>query len=427
MKRLFEKISNSKILEKMVSDKKRNIRFIILVLLLLISLILKSVSANLVSGLYDQLAADRWSDGRKMGQASLFFTEDQKITEDTVKKLEYEIEKKLSEAGIEAEEEEKPIIVDTQKLGEQEDTELIPLVQQKTGIKSLYADCFSAQGLMTFTYDSKVVQDARVIGVSGDFFLFHPLQLVSGSYFSPDDLMKDRIVIDETMAWELFGSTDVVGQMVYAGDVPHYVAGVIHVDKNRISKAAGLNTSYIYTSYESLCRYGTILSGRTSSEEISETGENALEGGISCIEMVAPNPVDGLLVRNMKEACGIDDKYLVAVDNTDRYKFLSLLKVMKGFGLRSMWDKPIFYPYWENIARAWEDNLSLLAFLRALCLIFAFILAAILVVDAYRNKKWTVRSLATKFMDYKYDLEASHKQKIENNKTVPGREEEEKL
>ena len=32
---------------------------------------------------------------------------------------------------------------------------------------------------------------ADAIGIGGDFFLFHPLTLLNGSYFSGNDLMKD--------------------------------------------------------------------------------------------------------------------------------------------------------------------------------------------------------------------------------------------
>ena len=53
---------------------------------------------------------------------------------------------------------------------------------------------------------------AKAIGVAGDFFLFHPLKLLDGSFFSGSDVMQDYVVIDEDMAWQLFGSNDVAGK-----------------------------------------------------------------------------------------------------------------------------------------------------------------------------------------------------------------------
>jgi hypothetical protein len=51
--------------------------------------------------------------------------------------------------------------------------------------------------------------EANVVAAGGDFFVFHPIKMLSGYYFSPDDLMQDRVVIDEDLAWQLFGSKNV--------------------------------------------------------------------------------------------------------------------------------------------------------------------------------------------------------------------------
>ena len=84
-------------------------------------------------------------------------------------------------------------------------------------------------------------------------------------------------------------------------------------------KAAGLNDSYVYLSYDSLARYGDILSGKTSSQEISEEGDTMLAGGINCYEAIMPNPVDGIAAKIVKESAGVDDRYISVIDNTDRF------------------------------------------------------------------------------------------------------------
>ena len=50
--------------------------------------------------------------------------------------------------------------------------------------------------------------EVKAIGVGGNFFHFHPLRLRSGSYIAEDDFMLDRVVLDETLAWQLFGGFD---------------------------------------------------------------------------------------------------------------------------------------------------------------------------------------------------------------------------
>ncbi|MCQ2421325.1 MAG: ABC transporter permease, partial [Clostridia bacterium] len=54
-------------------------------------------------------------------------------------------------------------------------------------------------------------QTVKAVGVGGDFFSFHPLRLRSGAYLTSRDYMADRVVLDEEMAWALFGATDVAG------------------------------------------------------------------------------------------------------------------------------------------------------------------------------------------------------------------------
>lgn len=48
------------------------------------------------------------------------------------------------------------------------------------------------------------------------------------------------------------------------------------------------------------------------------------------------------------------------LENTTRFDFLNLLKQLTQFGTRSMSSKAIIYPYWENMARGYEDIALLL-------------------------------------------------------------------
>jgi hypothetical protein len=421
IKTLWEKLNieslKDSLLEKVklfFSNKKRNINLVILLGLFVINLILASVSRHIVTFMPETLGADRWSSDHRMAQVSLFFTEDQMVEEDGIKRLEYNLEKKLADAGVVVEEYldvDTSAVVETVKVEDMGDgttvTEHVPT------ISDLYVSSYCAQGIVDISFEGKTAESVNAIGFGGDFFFIHPLTLVSGSYINSNSLMKDGIVIDEELAWQLFGSNDIIGQQVTIGNVPHYICGVIKRDAGRIRKAAGLTNSYVYMSYDSLAKYGDILSGRTNSVDASEDGGTTLTGGINCYEIVMPDPVEGIASKIVKESTGVDDRYIYVVDNTNRFSFFSILKVMREFGTRSMWGKPIFYPYWENTARGWEDVLSVILFFRLVCIIIIAISITIWIVHLYRHKKWTTEGIIRYLLDKKYDFESRRRKNHE--------------
>ena len=118
-------------------------------------------------------------------------------------------------------------------------------------------DCYSTKGELTL-YSDRASITARAFGVGGDFFTFHPLKLLSGSYFDGEDLNKDGVVIDENVAWQLFGSNNVAGMYVEINGVQYPVRGVVKSDKGYFSDAADEEAATVYVSYE-------ILEGRSGS------------------------------------------------------------------------------------------------------------------------------------------------------------------
>ncbi|MBE5826238.1 MAG: ABC transporter permease [Butyrivibrio sp.] len=366
--------------------KKQFILVGICAVLLIVALILQMISLSIIGKLPDELMADRWSGNRRMAQISLYVTEDRAVDENEMKRFDYQLKKKLTDEGVSDDDDD---------------------------ISNLYTMCYSAQGTVDISFENRTAENVAAIGVGGEFFLFHPFTLVSGSYFFADDIMKDHIVVDEDMAWQLFGSSDIIGQSVTIGGVPHYISGVIKREDGRMQKAAGLDRSYVYLSYDSLSKFGTILSGRTGQGPGAEDGTQQEVGGINCVQVVCPNPVDGSAALICRECLGIDDDGVSVIDNTDRFSFLALLKVLRQTGTRSMWGKAIYYPYWENIARGWEDSLAALLLGRMICIIAVVLIAAVNIVNAYRNKKWTVRGVARYIADKKYDFEAKRRKKLD--------------
>ena len=205
--------------------RKQIILMITAVLSLLAFLILTIASNGLSGGLDTQNMAGRWSEKGGVSQISCFFSRDSGVDENTIKGFEHALEAALLEASITSE--------------------------SPNANARLWADAYSASGKLVITGNSSQVE-VNAIGVGGDFFLFHPLYLLNGSYFSGSDLMQDHIIIDEDIAWQLFGSNDVVGQQVTIGGVPHLIGGVIRRDSGRMNDNAGNGSSIAYVSFETM-------------------------------------------------------------------------------------------------------------------------------------------------------------------------------
>ena len=250
----------------------------------LVFLVLLLVSNHLANSQLSQRAAERWSKEGNVSQVSCFFSVGSGITEDAIIEFEHTVDSALTEASV-VQESENP------------------------GAR-LWADAYSADGQVTLSND-KTSLTADAIGIGGDFFLFHPLTLLNGAYFSGNDLMKDYCVIDEDAAWQLFGSNDVAGMTVYIGGVPHIVTGVIRRPSGHFAEAAGLDSTVVYVSYQTL----------------TELGDSH---GINHYEIVMPNPVTGFAYNYVKEKLGAEEKEVEVVENTSRYSLPSQAEAHRG-------------------------------------------------------------------------------------------------
>lgn len=320
----------------------------------LVFLILLLVTNRLGQSQLTQTVADRWSDDGKASQISCFFSVGSGITEDEIISFEHTVDNALIDASVEQE-------------------------SLNPGAR-LWADAYSADGQVTLSND-KTSLTADAIGIGGDFFLFHPLTLLSGSYFSGNDLMKDYCVIDEDAAWQLFGSNDVAGMMVEIGGVPHIVTGVVRRPSGHLAEAAGLDSTVVYVSYQTLTELGN-------------------SHGINHYEIVMPNPVTGFAYNYVKEKLGAQEKEVEVVENTSRYSLLSRLKLIGEFGTRSMNGKAIIYPYWENIARGYADILMVLTLFGILFLAYPVGLGIVFFCIWWRHKGWTMKDVWHKLQDF---------------------------
>ena len=292
-----------------------------------------------------QQMARRWSKDGGVAQVSCFFSVGSGITQEQIQEFEHTIDSTLSEASV--------------------------VQESENPSARLWIDAYSADGSVFIVSDKGNIQ-VNAIGIGGEFFQFHPMTIVSGFCFSGNDLMQDYCVIDRDVAWQLFGASDVAGMTVYIGGVPHIVTGVVERPTGRLEKAAGLDSPLVYVSYKTL-------------EELGQSN------GINHFEIVMPNPVTSFAENLVREQLGSDPLRTEVIENTTRYSLLPRLKMIPQFGVRSMNGKAIIYPYWENIARGYEDILALLTFFEMLFLVYAIVIALILFIIWWKHKGWTVK------------------------------------
>lgn len=177
--------------------------------------------------------------------------------------------------------------------------------------------------------------EAAVIAVGGGFFDFHPLRLLSGSYLREDDLTLDRVLLDEELAWRLFGGTELAGMELQLNGQRFSIAGVVEREKDAASRAAYTDGPGLYMSYEAY----EALTG---------------SGGVCCYELLLPEPVQGWALSLAREKFPLGGGE--AIQNSERFGLPRLLALRGSMDARTMQSRGLRYPYWENAARLVENR-----------------------------------------------------------------------
>ncbi len=282
-----------------------------------------------------QKAAERWqgASGRSFSQVSCFLPNDKKLTLEQVYAFRGSMYQKLRDASLDP------------------DTD-----------RGLYRDAWCCLGKL-HVGTGRQSGEVGVIAVDGNFFDFHPLRLLSGSYLRPEDLMGDRVLLDRETAWLLFGGTDLAGMSFTVEGTPFVVAGVYEHESDAFSQKAHGEGMTVFMSYDAY----TALTGTE---------------GVSCYEFVMAEPIKGFAYTAAQEKFPVKDAEIVS--NSTRFETGKLFRLARNWNERSMRKSSAVYPYWENAARAAEDRAAL--WLLAALLTGAFPAGLLLV--------WLVRGLA---------------------------------
>jgi len=320
------------------------------------------VSASIQAPLRSQQAATTWAgqSDERFSQISIFFPESHNFDEQAIHMLRSGVNDALRAASLEA-----------------------------TSQRRLHTDAWSTSTEVSILERQSVVQ-INAIAVGGDFFLFNPLRLRDGSYISPNDVMHDRVVIDEELAWRLFGAIPVAGFELYINERPFIVAGVIARETDFANSRAYTYGAGLFMSFE-------MLMDMTDGE-----------AQINSYTIVMPNPITNFAYNIITTQFSEGDVHIV--ENNTRFSVENSFSRIGSLGERSMQTNAIAFPYWENAARFAEDWVAFLLVLSLIFLAFPVVCAVIygvlLVRFLYKLGKNYVKKLIKKRDDrqYKYYL-----------------------
>ena len=295
----------------------------VLVACVLCTILLSCVERCITGSLATQQLAKRWSKDTEFAQFACYFTEEVSFSEEQILAVERSMMTAMEEASVAG--------------------------TNENGGRN-WMDAYSTRGELHIA-SNRAGANVRAFGVGGDFFQFHPLTLLDGNYFDASDENEDGVVIDEVVAWQLFGASHVAGMEVEINGAIYPIRGVVRSDVGMFSEAVQEEAATIYVSYG-----------------ILENEEESLP--IDCYEVLIVNPVKGFGKDTVSNALGLKEEKYEIIECSARYGFLNRLNVIKNFGVRSMTTKSIVFPYWENRARGYEDVSALFLVLEIACMIY---------------------------------------------------------
>lgn len=215
--------------------------------------------------------------------------------------------------------------------------------------KTMFWDAYEGSEQIEVSYQNHF-QQVNASFVGGHYFEFHNMSFLNGNKFSEEDLIKEKAVISEELSFALFGSGDSVGKTIWIHENGILICGVVKENKNWISKLAGTDTKKIYLPYE--------LAG--------QLGFNV---PLNSYEILLPEPLEGfagktvediLSVNPYEREASMEEKEISILEETTRFRPLTLLQTGCRFHERTMKKVPIAFPDWENERVIVENQLLFL-------------------------------------------------------------------
>ncbi len=301
-------------------------------IVLVFALTVVGVIELVVGGKRDSLdylkAGKRWSsDGSPYAVIAAYTDDDNGFDESTLGMWEHSMESALTEAAV----------------------------SSVGGRRWAYAASFETE----LTVSAKKTTTALVTVAVGDFFTFHTYDFVFGSGFLNDMSNPMGVVLDEDLAWKLFGATNVVGMTFTAGGEEYTVSGVYKPEKT--------GGAYGYTYGK---RPRMIMSGRG----YAKIGQCSY----TTYEAVLPNPVKSFAKNIFDNVIRLNEDKSDIIEATKRFSLENRFSNMKKLTYSWININTLEYPYWENEARVSDYRCARLMIFE---IIFASVAGAALIAS----------------------------------------------
>lgn len=338
--------------------KKHLVNFIVAGALVVLIVACQIACTVICSEPDSQTLSTRWGATDGYNQLSVFFSEKAGVTTDSLSSNERSIHLALDEASV------------------------LP-----NGNERLMISAYSTIDTVSISSEMARGESVRLVAVSGDFFKFHPYELISGSYFDDfNDENGDGLIIDSLVAWRLFGGMDCAGLTVDVAGRAYPIRGVVRADDERFSETVGEGEATVFMSFEAYKRL---------------QGENV--PNIQNYEILLKNPIANFAENTVKTAFGGGDnaaenwdKDLEIVNNTTRYRFGNRVMRLGGFFTQTMNTKLISYPYWENRARGYEQIGEMLTLIQLMLLVYPVFCLICLIIKLVSERHTVARFVKEK-------------------------------
>ncbi len=209
---------------------------------------------------------------------------------------------------------------------------------------------------------------ANVMFVGGNFFTFHPLEFLYGSPFTHDPTLPDGVVLDEDLAWRLFGTLNVVGMEFTWNERVLTVTGITARERD---------TAAYEKSYGELPRMYMSSYGYHAG--------NYSEGGYTTFEAALPNPVDGFADNIFRTAVMFNEDTAVIRENSVRYTLANRCRIIPTLPYMGMRTDRIVYPCFENELQTVDFHAALWTLAGLICLGISALSLLIAVICLFRS------------------------------------------
>lgn len=329
--------------------------------------------AQIKSNQHAQTAADRWAgdSGKRYRQVSLF--SQGQAQPNGAPPLYIDAERSIDTATLAVIRESLNTIVESSASEAEKNLKKKDKKEEKPPMSKLWTDAYSSEAKAQLfavigEKTSETSVETAITGVSGNYSLFHPMEILSGSFLSTEVIDSQDIVINEQLAWNMFKSYEVIGLKIIIGSRAYSIVGVVRESASESDLLAGSDKARAYIYFEELAN---LIEGGGIESRIPLSGNNYADAGetdpltqddlaIMCYEAVLPDQISGIAENDLKSSVAsynASTQNFLIISNTGRFGLLRLADGVFPVGENSAVQSKFTYPTWELSAQIAETLL----------------------------------------------------------------------